>query len=379
MQTKAGQPQRILQIGIGDETFGGVERMCLEWLKNIDRDKYVFDFLSPNGQNYRSVENEIKSLGGHLYSFGFKRDSFGNKIKYYRHLNYFLKTHHYKIIHINSGAILFLWQVARVCRKNKIPKIIIHSHNAARIKFPKSILVWLIKKTLWRKGTALLTCSELAGYAAFPKKIMHTGKITYLPNGIDLQKFKFNIQTRKQYRDKLGLKNRVVYGNVARFDYQKNHRRLIDIFAKIYQQNHQSRLLLVGEGPLLSNIKEYVASKNLQEAVIFLGARKDISELLSAMDFFILPSHFEGMPVVAVEAQASGLPIFYNSALAKEIKILNTATPISLDTNNTAWSQRIINTPKPSDQTRNQAYIKIATHSFDIKDVAKELEKIYAA
>ena len=173
----------------------------------------------------------------------------------------------------------------------------------------------------------------------YGKKAVQSGKITIIPNAIDLEKFAFNPDKRKLLRQKLGLENKFVLGHIGRFVYPKNHSFLIDVFAEVVKVKPEARLMLVGDGELRKNIEEKVVSLGLQDKVLFLGNRNDVADLYNAMDIFLLPSHYEGLPVVGVEAQANGLKCLFSDKVTEESKLIDQFEFISL--NVATWSDEI--------------------------------------
>ena len=182
-----------------------------------------------------------------------------------------------------------------------------------------------------------LACSKEAGEWLFGNT-----QFIVLNNGIDVSKYVFNQNIREEYRKILGFSDELVLGHVGRFSNQKNHNFLIDIFYEIIKINKKSKLILIGTGELENEIKEKVESLSLKEKVIFLGARADVNKIMQAMDVFILPSLFEGLPVVGVEAQASGLPCIISDTVSKDVKITDSVLQISLSLPPEEWGKKLI-------------------------------------
>ena len=369
--------KRVLQISIGTTVFGGVEKMIYEIYKNIDQNKYQFDFLSPNYSTYESYRNEIENKGGKIIELKTDRSNFKKKLLYNKRLYKFLKNNKYDIVHINSGVFLFVLQVAVICKISGVKKIIVHSHNAIVIKNKlKKFIITILKPFLKCVATDYLACSELAAKSIFSKSNLKNVKI--IKNGINVAKYKFNIDIREQYRKKLKIEDNICYVHVGRFEKQKNHNFLIEIFNEILKEQNNAKLFLIGEGELKENIKNKVKEYGISDKVEFLNQRKDVAELLQAMDCFILPSLYEGLPVVGIEAQTSGLPLICSDTITKELKLLDTTTFISLNDAANIWSKKICEITNSVDlQTRENAYKIVQDEGYDIKITANKMQEIY--
>lgn len=372
--------KRVLQISIGTTVFGGVEKMIYEIYKNIDRSKFQFDFLSPNYSTYESYKNEIENMGGKIIELKTDRSSsLKEKLKYNIRLYRFLKDNKYDIVHINSGVFLFVLQVAIICKITRVKKIIVHSHsanaNAIKNKF-KKFIINMLKPLLKCVATDYLACSELAKQSLFSKNNFKNVKI--IKNGIDVSKYKFNIDIRKQYRKKLNIEDKICYVHVGRFEKEKNHKFLIDIFNEILKEQNNAKLILIGDGKLKRSIINKVEQYGIKDKVEFLNQRKDVAELLQAMDCFILPSLYEGLPVVGVEAQTSGLSLICSDTITKELKLLDTTTFISLNESASIWSKKICEITNSIDlKSRENAYKIVQDNGYDIKITANKMQEIY--
>lgn len=345
----------VLQI-VDGKSFGGIVKLMIELNKNIGTE-IKFDFLTATNicQNWTNLN--------------ISRKTFKGRIKYNYRLYKYLKNNKYDIVHINSGAFFFTFKVAIICKLTGIKKLVVHSHNTPNINVFKKILIKLLN-SLYRKMIAVkLTCSKDAAKSLFTK----IDDVIILKNGIDIEKFKFNEEIRNEYRKKLGIENKIVYGNVARFAPQKNHDFLIDLFYEIQRKQDNAVLLLVGNGNLEYHIKEKVHNLNIDNKVIFLGFREDVNLLLNCMDIFIFPSLYEGLGVILIEAQTSGLPVFTSKNIPNEAKISKHFYKVnSFDLKK--WTSLILNTKI---QERTDSYKDTIKAGYDIKETAKQLERIY--
>lgn len=371
--------KRVLQISIGMTMFGGVEQMIYQIYKNINRENVQFDLLSPNFTTYGMHKDEILNMGGRVFELKADRSSFKGKMKYQMRLYRFLKKNKYEIVHINSGAFLFVLMVAITCKLAGVKRIIAHSHNAIQNMKPiKKRICDVLKPILSWCCTDYLACSELAGYSMFAKKLFKQNKVIIIKNGIDIQKYKFNMKIRNEYREKLGINKNIIYGHVGRFEAQKNHEFLIDIFFEIQKIQPEAILLLIGDGELKEKIIRKLEVLKIKDKVKFLGVRRDVPELLQAIDCFILPSLYEGLPVVGVEAQTSGLPLFCSDTITEELRLSDTTKFISLSAEANEWAKLICKSIDNKDcRIREEAYKNAINNGYDIKKTAKDMEEIY--
>ena len=235
----------------------------------------------------------------------------------------------------------------------------------------------LIKATFSKKyATNYMCCSELAGRWLFGDKTYDEGKVYLLNNAIDLDKFKYDKKIRDKKRKELGIKeDTIVIGHIGRFVAQKNHTFLIDIFNQFHKKEKNSILLLAGQGPLQEEIKNKVRELGLDDSVRFLGQRNDANELYQAFDVFLLPSLYEGLPVVGVEAQASGLLCFFSDDMTKETKVLDSTVFMSLSNTAEEWTGEILTNLK--DYKRINTKNEVSDNGFDIEVEARKLEKYY--
>ncbi|MBM6860162.1 glycosyltransferase, partial [Clostridium saudiense] len=202
------------------------------------------------------------------------------------------------------------------------------------------------------------------------------GKVVLINNAIDLSRFTFDKNIRERKRKELKINDDIlVIGNIGRFVKQKNHDFLIEIFNEVHKKNNKSILILVGEGPLQEKVKLKVKKLNLEKYVKFLGQRNDCDELYKAFDVFLLPSLYEGLPIVAVEAQASGLLCMLSDEMTKETKIINSTKFLSLSQDATIWSGVLLdyyNKHLPIESIK-----EMTKSGFNIKEEARKLESNY--
>lgn len=355
-------PIRILIVGMHDR-IGGVETFLMNYYRNIDRNEVVFDFIST--YNALCFGDEIKELGGKIYNICSEKK---NPIRYCKQLSSILKENNYNIIHINMLSAANILPVL-VAKNQKIKHIIIHSHNS---NTPSGLLRKVLNslnKTFLCLGTDFFACSELAGEWLFGKELLKKHNLTIIHNAIECEKYSYNEETRQKVRKELKLEKKFVVGHIGRFSYQKNHEFLIDIFYEIQKQKAESILLLIGEGELETSIRKKVLDLGIEDEVVFLGITNKVEEYLQAMDVFVLPSRFEGLPVIGVEAQASGIECFFSDNITTEAKINDNVSFISLKESPKEWADKILK--------KNHKRVQGKLDKYDIKTNAKILQMKY--
>ncbi len=367
METK--EPIRVASV-IGRYVGGGVEAVTINYYRNIDKNKVQLDFICDEDSTNIPYE-EIEKMGGKVIII----PSYSKPFKYHKELKIVLKEGNYKIIHSNINTLSVFSLFAAKCAG--VPVRIAHSHSTTNKKEKKKNLMKQVLRPFSKVfATDYMCCSELAGRWLFGNKEYDKGNVYLLNNAIDLDKFKYNEALRKKKRKELGIKDdTLVIGHIGRFVAQKNHDYLIDIFNEIHKKNNNSILLLAGQGPLMEDIKNKVKELNLDDSVKFLGQRNDANELYQAFDVFLLPSLYEGLPVVGVEAQASGLLCYLSDDMTKETKVLDITKFMSLNNTPEEWANNILDDVKK--YKRIDTSKEMTAKNFNIKEEAKKLEEYY--
>lgn len=367
MKTK--EPIRVASV-IGRYIGGGVEAVTINYYRNIDKNKVQLDFICDEDSTNIPYE-EIEKMGGKVIII----PSYSKPFKYHKALKRVLKEGNYKIIHSNINTLSVFSLFAAKCAG--VPVRIAHSHSTTNKKEKKKNLMKQVLRPFSKVfATDYMCCSELAGRWLFGNKEYDKGNVYLLNNAIDLDKFKYNESLRKKKRKELGIKDdTLVIGHIGRFVAQKNHDFLIDIFNEIHKKNNNSILLLAGQGPLMEDIKNKVKELNLEDSVKFLGQRNDANELYQAFDVFLLPSLYEGLPVVGVEAQASGLLCYLSDDMTKETKVLDITKFMSLNNTPEEWADNILDDVKK--YKRIDTSKEMTAKNFNIKEEAKKLEEYY--
>ena len=362
------KPIRIAHI-IGKWVGGGVESVVMNYYRHIDKKQIQFDFICDKDSTNIPYE-EIEKLGGRVFLI----PPYQKILEYNKELLKIFKREKYKIVHshINTLSVFPL----RVAKKANIPIRIAHSHSTTNKKeWKKNLLKQILRPFSKIYATHYVCCSEYAGKWLFGKKDYDNGKVFLLNNAIDLDFFAYDKKLRDKKRKELNIsEDTLVIGHIGRFVQQKNHAFLIDVFNEIHKKNKKAILMLIGQGPLENEIKLKVDNLNLNESVKFLGQRKDVNELYQAMDVFLLPSLYEGLPVVGIEAQANGLLCVFSSFMTKEVKILDT----SIFFKNDITTKELANLILSKNMKRNSSVReKMRKAGFDINFEAKKLMEFY--
>lgn len=362
-------PVRVLQV-FAEMNRGGAETMIMNLYRNIDRSKIQFDFIV-HTEDKCAFDDEIYKLGGEIFRVptykGTNHLAYVNKWK-----NFFEKHQEYKIIHghVRSTASIYL----KTAQKYGLTTIA-HSHNTSSGNGFSAIAKGVLQYPIRYVADYLFACSEAAGEWLFGNKACKKGNFHILNNAIDTKKFIFNNDIRDKKRKEFLIEGKFVIGHVGRFHPQKNHEFLIDIFKEVHDKNDNAILLLVGEGDLQESIQKKVYNLGLDNNVIFTGVRSDIPELFQAMDMFVFPSLYEGLGIVLIEAQASGLPCVVANTIPEEALITDNVKQVSLTGSPKVWTEAIL---KPVDSyERKSTYAKIKDSGYDIEESHRWLQEFY--
>jgi glycosyltransferase involved in cell wall biosynthesis len=252
---------------------------------------------------------------------------------------------------------------------------IAHAHNTQIIRDYKYPLKLICKQLLPGAATDYWSCGRDAGiYYYGEKRWNESGFI--LRNAIDVSRFAFRQEDRERLRQLYGLEKCFVVGHVGRFNVQKNHSRLLHIFTETAKVFPDARLALIGTGELEQSVKENARAMGIQDKVLFLGQMADVSEWYQAMDCFVMPSLFEGLPVVGIEAQAAGLPCVFSDRVTDEVLLSPEARRISLRADDAEWARAIVAAAQPGTD-RNQGMVTVRQAGYDIHTEARKLQEIY--
>ena len=357
-KAQKSEPVVVAQI-MGKWVGGGVESVIMNYYRHIDRSKIQFDFICDEDSTNIPYD-EIEKLGGKVILC----PPYQKLPKYLKFLKQLFREKKYHIVHSNINTLSVFPLYA--AKKAGVPVRIAHSHSTSNPKeWKKNLLKNALRPFSKKYATDYFACSELAGRYLFSDKTFDNGEVKIIRNAIDVEKFKFDPEARKQLRKEIGIKqDDFVIGHIGRFVEQKNHRFLIDIFAEVKKSKPNAKLVLAGQGPLREEMEEKVKSLGLEKDVFFLGQRSDTNKLYSVFDVFCLPSLYEGLPVVGVEAQANGVPCIFSKNITKET-LYNNAKMLEYEKIKEALlSEALIR--KKSDK-----------NSFNIQNTAKDIQNYY--
>lgn len=338
-----GQPVRILHI-LGNTQLGGAESRIMDLYRHMDRSVVQFDFVV-HSKEEGYFNEEIRKLGGRIF-----------RVPRFRVLNYFSYCRAWKKLlqehrdadgrsefhmiqgHMTSTAAIYL----PIARKCGIETTIAHARSAGVDKGLKGILTRFLRRNLSKKADYLFTCSELAGISVFGKKAVEQGRTRFLPNAIDCQKFAPDPLVREKIRRELGIEKCYVIGHVGRFHYAKNHEYLLRVFAELVKRKTRDYvLLLLGEGSGMEDIRILSRELGIGDKVYFLGNKSNVNDYYQAMDYFVYPSRFEGMPGTIVEAQTAGLRCLMSDTICKEVIATELVTTRSIREDPGLWADEI--------------------------------------
>ena len=356
---------RVLQI-VTNMRRGGLETMLMNYYRHIDRNKVQFDFLVH--RDFESdYDKEILELGGKIYHIS---RLIPWSSSYRKKLRAFFTSHpEYKIVHVHQDC---LSSVALECAKKcGVPVRIAHSHSSSQDKNWKYLIKLYYMRFIPKYATYLFACGAAAG------DWMFNGHSYYLiKNAIETEKYCYSPEKAKLMRRKLHIKDdETVLGHVGRFSAAKNHRFLLEIFSECLKINQKVRLLLVGNGENQEEIKKIVEEQGFADKVIFTGARPDVNDLMQAMDVFVFPSLYEGLPLTMIEAQASGLHCVISNKVPDECIVTNDlVTYCKLEEKPSKWAEIIL---QKAQFPRTSHAQEIKKAGYDISDAARKLEDFY--
>jgi glycosyltransferase involved in cell wall biosynthesis len=363
--------QRILHV-LNSMNCGGAETLLMNLYRGLDTQRFQFDFLV-NAPEEMHFEPEIRELGGVIHRMPALRAV--GPLNYPKALAaFFAANPEYRIVHSHLETTTGL--ILQAAKQARLPLRIAHSHNtrftrSGLLAAPENMLKRWCRRQINPNATHRLACSREAAqwlFGAAPAEI--------LPNGIDTQRFCFDPIARQKIRTELGIPtDALVFLHVGRFQRQKNHAFLLELWQRLAPRLPQAQLLLAGEGELQAAMQAKAAAFPGGERVLFLGLRSDVAALLSAADAFLLPSLFEGLPLTLVEALAPGLPAFVSEAVPEDgLEAMVQRLPLQA----TAWADALASA-KQGEAVRVNAPEAVAAAGYNIRRTLSRLEEIYAS
>jgi len=357
---------RVLQV-YPQLNNAGTEAVIMNLYSNLDRTQVQFDFLI---QKTGELDSKVESMGGRIHLIPYiSRKDYITKIT-----SFFLKHQEYKIVHAHIHKEIGI--VLKAAMSQNIPYRIAHSHNSRPYnifitKFLRIIPSYMVEKY----ATHFFACSKKAAIWWFPRKYKQC-KILY--NAIDIDNFTFLYQNRLKFRKELNVDdNTLIINHIGRFAPQKNQQYIVEIAEDVVKKRPNTLFLLIGNGHQMNEIQQQIESKNLRQHFRILGFRNDISDILSASDLFILPSLYEGLGIVLIEAQSSGLLCIASDRVPIEAD-LHTDRFISLPlSNKKKWANMIINFEIESYDKRKEYSVQALSSKYDIKQIAEYMQKYY--
>ncbi len=366
---------KVLEVNVDDLHMGGVYSLVKNIIINNKTNIKIDIGAIERFVDLQNIEM-LKKYNCDVHYIGYKGNKWKKQFMCYSRLKKLLREQPYECVHIHADVANKLLVSGLAAKYAGTKKIILHSHAAGvdgnhrglKILFHK-----ICRRLLKSIGTDYVACSDMAGEWMFPN--VKTEDIKIINNGINLEKFRYNPEKRIEIRKKLGLEKKIILGHIGRFAYQKNHEYLLQIMEKIKECDSDIRLLLIGEGPEEEKIRFLAHEKKLDDLILFYGISNDVDELLQAIDIFLLPSHFEGLPIVGVEAQAAGLPVLFSNHITREAKIIESAEFLGITENNIGeWIDRIKNY---TNYERRDTYQKLKNCKFSIDDTIDDLLNLY--
>lgn len=357
------EPIRILQV-VTYMGRGGLETMLMNYYRNIDRSKVQFDFLTHRSEK-ADYDDEIEALGGKIYHLP-RLNPFSRG--YLSALDRFFKEHReYQVVHCHQDCLSGV--VLKVAKANGVKFTIAHAHSASQDKNLKYLIKVLAKKNIKKYSDQLFACGDEAG-----KWMFETDDFKVINNAIDTDLYTYNQEKSLDVRRKLGIEGKFVVGHVGRFNYPKNHKFIVDVFDEVCKIEPDSVLMLVGDGDLRGEIEDKVKALGLEDKVKFMGVRSDVNELMQAMDVFLFPSLYEGLPVTMVEAQASGLKCIISDKVPTECALTDNVQVVKLEDSPKIWANQVL---EYKNYERRNTKQDIEKANFDIKTNAKWLQEFY--
>lgn len=361
---------RVLHM-IGSLDVGGSQTMIMNIYRRVDKNKIQFDFIVDHPDQLYFAE-EIKKMGGKIYFVpSFKGTNIVEIVKVWNDFFNIHREYHILHSHVRSYAVIYLL----IAKKYGLITIA-HSHSTSNGSGFPSIVKNIMQLPIRYIADYLFACSDKAGVWLYGKKALTKSNYQMIPNGVDLERFAFDKSKRQEIREQLGIKtNEIVIGHIGRFTEPKNHKFLVELFEEYHKKNPNSRLLMVGDGELYETVRKQCDELGIAESVIMTGSRTDTENFYQAMDVFVFPSLWEGLPVAVVEAQANGLPCLISDVITRDVNLTDLISYLQL-ADKKVWINfidKVMEDERMEVSDENRMKLQL----FDSKKVAQKLEKFY--
>lgn len=364
----------ILIVIAGNIGVGGVQVFLRNMISHMDTSKLFIHLYAPGIIISKSMLRKFLDLGIVVYIGKWnKEDNFREVVKH--DIDLLMKKNKYDIVHCNTGKVWLNYYCCLLGVGNGIPVRIVHSHNALIPRYNPEVQKQddYYRKFILENATNFLACSEKAAVWLFGTQFKG---YSVLKNGIDLEKYRFNKETRIKYRTNLGINEKFVIGHIGKFSKVKNHLFLLDIFKEVTRYYDNTILLMIGEGELMEEVRNKAGYLNIKDKCIFLGERHDIPGVLQAMDIFVFPSLFEGSPISVIEAQATGLPCIISKEITEEVCLTKEVLRVPLEMPVTFWAEQILKY-QSKNISRAHCEAELEEEGYNIVDSAKLLFDLY--
>lgn len=365
---------KVLELLCEPISNGGQEAFVMNIYNNIDMTDLQIDLFTPYYCDNNFYKNQVKARGGKIYARGLSFNPGGLKFNIIAPIRAIIRKNKYDVVHIHSGSVLSLACASFAARLEKVDKIIVHSHSTADVHTLKRDMIKKIATPIINKcSTDFFACSKKAGEWKFSKKICKN-KLKVIKNGINIDKFVFNNKIRNDIRSEMGIDDNTMFlGHVGRFSYEKNQEFLIELLDRLVKNGEKAKLLLIGTGETEDKVRKLVEEYGLKDRVIFKGNVNNVYDYMQAMDIFVLPSRFEGLGIVAIEAQAAGLPVVTSTEVPKDIVITKNVQRVDLEDID-KWIKSI---KSFKNIDREDTAFEIKKAGYDIYETAKKLKIAY--
>lgn len=382
METKQNNSiVKVLLVTIGDGSYGGVASFMYSYYSHMNHEKVHCDFLYC-GENSMGSKEDSPALTGSkittLHIMKSQNNGFREYSQLVKELKAFLNENCYDIVHVNTSNAMVSACVAYALNDKAV--LIAHSHNTKAVltnqgkikEILKIIMKVPARKYILKKADYYFACSKTAGENLFGISVLRSDKFKIINNAIELSSYVYDPEIRKKYRKT----DKTVIGHVGRLTGQKNPFFLIDVFSEIHKLNSSTELWMIGEGELLEGVQDRIKALGLESNITLWGRRNDVACLMQAMDIFILPSLYEGLSIVTVEAQAAGLPVYVSDSISEEHRVTNLVNFLPLASGASAWGRKITDDIRRMPVRRNML-TEMAGAGYEIETASKWLEEFY--